>query len=191
MRDKHSLLRIVNYEYALIQGLYWIGFCGIVSYAAVYLQARGYSNTQLGRILAVGYILGFLFPQMLANLIDRYEKITVFCCQWLLLTLQVALVLLLWVLPGKSAAVAILNTLLIGIEITLNPMNTEISVDLSGRIGHINYGAARGTGSIAFAPVSILIGKLLEEIGTQILPIVFLVCIAFQATALLLLCFSL
>ena len=190
MRDKHSLLRIVNYEYALIQGLYWIGFCGIVSYAAVYLQARGYSNTQLGRILAVGYILGFLFPQMLANLIDRYEKITVYRCQWLLLTLQVALVLLLWVLPGKSAAVAILNTLLIGIEITLNPMNTEISVDLSGRIGHINYGAARGTGSIAFAPISILLGKLLEEIGTQILPIVFLVCIAFQAAALLLLCFS-
>ena len=166
MRDKHSL-RIVNYEYALIQGLYWIGFCVIVSYAAVYLQARGYSNTQLGRILAVGYILGFLFPQMLANLIDRYEKITVYRCQWLLLTLQVALVLLLWALPGRSAAVAILNTLLIGIEITLNPMNTEISVDLSGRIGHINYGAARGTGSIAFAPISILLGKLLFGIAKR------------------------
>ena len=84
MQDKHRLLRIVNIEYALIQGLYWIGFCGIVSYAAVYLQASGYSNTQLGRILAAGYILGFLFPQMLANLIDRYEKITVYrsfrCC---------------------------------------------------------------------------------------------------------------
>ena len=60
MQNKRSLLRIVNLEYALIQGLYWIGFCGIVSYAAVYLQARGYSNTQLGRILAAGYILGFL-----------------------------------------------------------------------------------------------------------------------------------
>ena len=57
MQNKRSLLRIVNMEYALIQGLYWIGFCGIVSYAAVYLQARGYSNTQLGRILAAGSVI--------------------------------------------------------------------------------------------------------------------------------------
>ena len=190
MQNKRSLLRIVNMEYALIQGLYWIGFCGIVSYAAVYLQARGYSNTQLGRILAAGYILGFLFPQILANLIDRYEKITVYRCQWLLLILQVALVFFLREIPGKSAAVAVLNCLLIGIEITLNPMNTEISVDLSGRVGHINYGAARGTGSIAFAPFSVLLGKWLEEIGTHILPTVFLCCIALQAAALLLLCLS-
>ena len=103
MQNKRSLLRIVNMEYALIQGLYWIGFCGIVSYAAVYLQARGYSNTQLGRILAAGYILGFLFPQILANLIDRYEKITVYRCQWLLLILQVALVFFLREIPGKGS----------------------------------------------------------------------------------------
>ena len=56
----------------------------------------------------------FLFPQILANLIDRYEKITVYRCQWLLLILQVALVFFLREIPGKSAAVAVLNCLLIG-----------------------------------------------------------------------------
>ena len=66
-------LRIVNLEYALIQGLYWVSICGIVSYAAVYLHARGYTNTQLGQVLAIGYILGFLIPQLLAALIDRSE----------------------------------------------------------------------------------------------------------------------
>ena len=148
-------LRIVNLEYALIQGLYWVSFCGIVSYASVYLQARGYSNTQLGQVLAAGYI-------------------TVYRCQWMLLLLQVVLVLLLRQLPGRSLAVSLLNMLLIGVEITLNPINTEISVDLGLRIGHINYGAARGTGSIAFAPVSVLVGNLLEKIGPQVLPTVFL-----------------
>ena len=183
-------LRIVNLEYALIQGLYWVSFCGIVSYASVYLQARGYSNTQLGQVLAAGYILGFLIPQLLAALIDRSEKVTVYRCQWMLLLLQVVLVLLLRQLPGRSLAVSLLNMLLIGVEITLNPINTEISVDLGLRIGHINYGAARGTGSIAFAPVSVLVGHLLEKIGPQVLPTVFLICIALQAAALLLLCFS-
>ncbi len=190
MHDSSRRLQVVTLEYALIQGLYWVSFCGIVSYAAVYLQARGYSNTRLGQILAASYMLGFLLPQLLAELIDRSEKITVYQCQWLLLLLQVVLVLLLRRLPGRSPAVSLLSVLLIGAEITLNPMNTEISVDLGRRIGHINYGAARGTGSIAFAPVSVLIGHLLEKIGPQVLPAVFLICIALQAGALLLLCFS-
>ena len=164
---------------------YWGSFCGIVSFASVYLQARGYSNTGLGQILAAGYILGFLIPQQLAALVDRSEKVTVYRCQWLLLILQVVLVLLLRQLPGRSLAVSLLTTLLIGVEITLNPMNTEISVDLGLRIGHINYGAARGTGSLAFAPVSVLIGHLLEMIGPQILPAVFLTGIGLQAAALL------
>ena len=190
MHESSRLLRIANLEYALIQGLYWGSFCGIVSFASVYLQARGYSNTGLGQILAAGYILGFLIPQQLAALVDRSEKVTVYRCQWLLLILQVVLVLLLRQLPGRSLAVSLLTTLLIGVEITLNPMNTEISVDLGLRIGHINYGAARGTGSLAFAPVSVLIGHLLEMIGPQILPAVFLTGIGLQAAALLLLCLS-
>ena len=190
MHESSRLLRVANLEYALIQGLYWGSFCGIVSFASVYLQARGYSNTGLGQILAAGYILGFLIPQQLAALVDRSEKVTVYRCQWLLLILQVVLVLLLRQLPGRSLAVSLLTTLLIGVEITLNPMNTEISVDLGLRIGHINYGAARGTGSLAFAPVSVLIGHLLEMIGPQILPAVFLTGIGLQAAALLLLCLS-
>ena len=183
-------LRTVNLEYAMVQGFYWAGFCGIVSYAAVYLQDRGYSNTQLGRILAFGYILGFLLPQLLAGWIDRSEKITVYRCQWVLLALQVGLVLTLGRLGGKSPVVSLLSCVLIGTEITLNPMNTEISADLELRLGHINYGAARGTGSIAFAPVSMLLGRLLESFGMRVLPAVFLFFIGLQAMALLILCYS-
>ncbi|MCR5090784.1 MAG: MFS transporter [Oscillospiraceae bacterium] len=190
MPKQNHKLRAVNLEYALVQGFYWIGFCGIISYASVYLQARGFSNTQLGQILAVGYILGFLLPQLLAGWIDRSEKLSVYHCQWALLASQVILVLVLRKLPGSGAAVSVLSALLIGTEVTLNPMNTEISADLNLRLGHINYGAARGTGSIAFAPFSVMIGALLESFGTGLLDEVFLICIFFQALALLLLCFS-
>ena len=190
MQEGSRQLRIINVEYALIQGLYWVSFCGIVSYAAVYLLDRGYSNTALGQILALGYILGFLIPQLLANWIDRYERVTVYRCQWGLLALQLVLVLLLMNFPGGGPVVSILCCLLIGVEITLNPMNTQISADLNRRIGHINYGAARGTGSIAFAPMSVLVGRLLEDRGTGVLPTIFITCIALQAAALLLLCLS-
>ena len=118
------------------------------------------------------------------------EKLRVYQCQVALLLTQLLLVLLLRMFPGRGFLVSLLCCLLIGTEICLNPMNTEISDDLELRIGHINYGAARGTGSIAFAPVSILLGKLLEEHGTRILLLFSLICIALQGLTLFLLCFS-
>lgn len=185
MNKNRDLQRTVNLEYAIIQGIYWAGYCALVSYAAVYLQARGYSNAGLGGILAVGYILGFLLPQVLASWVDRSERLTVYHCQWGLLIVQTVLVFLLQMMPGKSPAVSILTSLLIGAEITLNPMNTEISADLELGVCHVNYGAARGTGSIAFAPVSMLLGKLLEARGIGPLPWINYGFILLQALALL------
>ena len=40
--------------YAAVNGSYWASFCLVYSFAAVYLQAVGYSNTELGWVLAVG-----------------------------------------------------------------------------------------------------------------------------------------
>ena len=185
MNKNRDLQRTVNLEYAIIQGIYWAGYCALVSYAAVYLQARGYSNAGLGGILAVGYILGFLLPQVLASWVDRSERLTVYHCQWGLLIVQTVLVFLLQMMPGKSPAVSILTSLLIGAEITLNPMNTEISADLELGVCHVNYGAARGTGSIAFAPISMLLGKLLEARGIGPLPWINYGFILLQALALL------
>ena len=82
MERKQPYARRVNLEYALIQGLYWAGFCGIVSFAAVYLQARGYSNVGLGQVLAYGYVLGLLLPQQLAAWIDRSKSVTAYHCLW-------------------------------------------------------------------------------------------------------------
>lgn len=183
-------LRLVNIEYSAMQAFYWASFCSIISFAAVYLQARGYSNTTLGQVLAVGYVLGFLLPQVLAGWIDRSKKITVYHCQWALFLFQVFLVLILRQLPGNGLSVSVLCCLMIGIEIAINPLNTEISAELDLSLGHINYGVARGMGSLAFAPVAVLIGRLLEDRGMQVLPWINLLCIALQALALLSLCLT-
>lgn len=184
-------LRTINLEYALIQATYWISFCGIVTYAAVFLQTKGYSNTSLGRVMAFGFLLGFLLPQLVAAWIDRSSKVSVYHCQWILLGIQLVLILILSRVPGKSTMLSVLNAVLIGVEITRNPINTQISADMEQRLGHINYGAARGCGSIAFAPMTILVGRLLRERGVELLTGINLLCLALQALALLMLCSSL
>ena len=183
-------LRRINIQYAMVQGFYWIGYCGIFTYTAVYLQSRGYSNAQLGLVMASGCVMGFLLPQLLANWIDRVEQITVFRCLWALLLAETGLVLTLRSLPGHSLTVSVLYSVLLGLEVTINPMNTQMSTDLEHRFGRINYGMARGTGSVAFTPVTMMMGRLIEKHGTGLLPNVDLICIGIQALVLLSVCLS-
>ena len=43
----------VTFHYLLITGGFWMSFCIISSYAAVYLQGIGYNNQELGIIMAL------------------------------------------------------------------------------------------------------------------------------------------
>ena len=74
--------RFFNLAYAAVQGIYWMGFCICVAFAAVYMQYRGYSNTALGAVVALGNIAGFLLAPAVAALVDSSRRITIFHCLW-------------------------------------------------------------------------------------------------------------
>ena len=63
-----------NIAYYIIQGFYWMSICVSNNYAAFYLQSRGYSNSQLGVILALGNIAGFILSPILASVVDRSKR---------------------------------------------------------------------------------------------------------------------
>jgi PPP family 3-phenylpropionic acid transporter len=44
--------RKMNTAYALMQSAYWMAYCMVLTFAAVFLQARGYSGTEIGVIMA-------------------------------------------------------------------------------------------------------------------------------------------
>lgn len=184
-RASAAVRKHVNIIYALVQGFYWMSYCCSASFAAVYLQFRGYSNTGLGLILASGFVLGFFIPQFFASLIDRFETVTAARCIGVVFAVQTLLVLGLMQFPGASPAVSLLYIIFLGLVITVNPMNTQLCGELSLRFGRLNYGAARGTGSIVFAPSAVFVGRLLERLSPSILPAADILCILIQALTLL------
>ncbi len=177
--------RIVNIEYAAVQGFYWMGFCVSFSYAAVFLQYNGYSNSELGLVMAMGNIFGFILSPALAALLDRSQRIGVFHCLWVLLGIQALLIIVFVLIPGRSFVLSLCYCLYMAGTIAVNPLNTQLSFELEQYSGHINYGAARGTGSIAFAPMSVLLGQLAARYSPELLPAAGLMCTGAQAGLLL------
>ena len=157
--------RKINIEYSLVQALYWAGFCACSGFAAVFLKQHGYSNSELGLILAAGNILGFLLSPMLAAYVDRVRRKGLFASNLLLLTMELALVLSFMLRPERGIFMTVGYSLYMACVVCVNPLNTQLCFTLEEQYGHINFGAARSMGSMAYALVSTLMGTLVERLG--------------------------
>ena len=179
--------RILNIQYALLQGFHWMGFAAAFSFAAVYLQYRGYSNSALGLVLGAANIAGFLLAPMLAELVDRRGKNCLLFILWLMMAVQVCMLAVFKLTQGSGALLSVCYCVYLTYYICANPMYTQLCFELERGICHINFGAARGVGSFAFAPFAALLGSLTSRFSPAILPLMGLCTAVLQSAILLIL----
>ena len=65
----------LNSEYAGIFGAYWMFYGIISSFCSAYLLAIGYTNAEIGIVLAVASVVSVFMQPALANLADRSQKL--------------------------------------------------------------------------------------------------------------------
>ena len=92
----------VTFHYMIITGGFWMAFCVVTAYAAVYLQGVGCSIAELGLILALGNVGGAVLSPVLGAWIDRNRRIRHAQLVYALLGLQLVLLAALRLNPQKS-----------------------------------------------------------------------------------------
>ena len=162
--------RLFNTEYCITQSFFWMAFCTVVSYAALFLQRRGYSGSETGILMAAGSILAFVLQPTVASLADRSKKVTLMgiisvICAVMICTMAVNLLI-----PGRSAAVFISYTLYFSSVYIMLPFANAFAGFLNSWGLKINFGIARGIGSLSYALLSLLLGVLIEKMGPNVLP---------------------
>ena len=167
-------------KYALIQGGYWMGYCISISYAAVYLRSMGFSNAQLGIVLAVGNTLSFLLGVWLAALVDRRTRWTLLHGIAALLALQIVCLTVLIARPGYGIVTALAFTGYLAFCISVNSMNLKLCVDYNHAGGEIDFGAARGVGALIYVLLATFLGTLVSLHSTSILPRIGIAIVLFQ-----------
>ena len=73
---KLQMGRILNVEYSAIQGSYWMIYGVICSFASVFLLNKGYSNSEIGIILAAANVLSVVIQPLVADFADRSKKLS-------------------------------------------------------------------------------------------------------------------
>lgn len=181
-----NLAKKLTVKYAFLQSTYWICQCAINSFAAVFLQSRNFNNMQIGIVLALAAILSIVLQPLVAAFADKTQKVSLRHIVIVLMVIVFFLVFILYIIPDSFWPVAVLYVLTNALSFTLNPLYNSLALEYLNLGVPMNYGLARGMGSIAFAITSYLLGYLVNHFGAGILLAIFLVCYCFAIGAALL-----
>lgn len=165
----------LDIKYSAIQALYFGSFCALMGYASVYLLAQNVSNSLIGTILAgISVVVVFTQPAI-ASFADKNKHIELKNIVAIFVAIAVVLSFAIYFAKGMTLLVL---CLFVGISTclqTITPLMNSLAFAFEKHGYEINYGIARGIGSAAYAIASFILGYLVEDYGTSIIPIVYLV----------------
>ena len=185
MDEKRSGRTVWTVRYALLNVAYFAAFCTIHAYAAVFLLDRGFTNTQVGVLLAIANVISAVIQPVIAGIIDRGGWLS--NKRFILISvLTIMAGSLLLMIPGLvMAAVFIIYVIIYMIQFAYQPVMTALCFEYQKQGCDIWYGLARGLGSAGFAVTAAFIGGAVERNGVFILLVVNVIAMAVSAAAVL------
>ena len=146
--ERNLLQFKINAEYALIQGLYWVLYCIILGFSSVYLLDKGYTNSQIGVILAVGFLASVILQQYVAALADKALRLTLPAITGLCVLLLGICCLGIILSGHKSIFLTVVFILACIIEMLIQPLVNSLNFYLEKIPVKMNFGVARSMGSL-------------------------------------------
>lgn len=159
-----------NARYRILHGAYWI-VCGInFSYLSFYLSGMGFHAGEIGVISALIGVVSALCQPILGRIADRSRRFG-----WkpqLLLMIMICIVsdMLLLLNKQKMMAGVLFSFLLVAVNFII-PLINSIAPYYEQRGIHIDYGSARGCGSLSYAIMTLIVGSLTLTFGIKAVPV--------------------
>lgn len=150
-----------TFQNAAVQVSFWGAYCAMISYASVYLQSRGLTDGQIGLILALGNGLSVILQPIVGSFADSRGRMVLrsvlVSCILPMIGLYFAL------LAGASAPVCFV--LMIALLQTALPLLFTLCTFYMDRGVDIRFGVSRGIGSLGYAVLSTVLGRLVAAMG--------------------------
>ena len=166
-----------NILYALLQGGYWMQYGTALSFASVIMLNRGYTDSQIGVIIAFGNIPAIILQHALSHFADKSKKVSLAAILIVMYLLEAVAYAgeLLTKHAGTMFTISIIMLTVIAASTQgfVNAMSHRLETDEI----KVNFGIGRSAGSFMFAIISLVIGHLAEKLNPDVIPTIgFAVC---------------
>jgi len=157
--------RILNLKYKALHGAYWMLYGLSTAYITVFLLSYGYAASTIGAIVAVSNVLAAAGQLAVGNIADRSQRLTWKQLFFIIGGMEV-IVLLSLLLFHQNALVNGLGFPFFGVLMYLQmPLVNSTAFYYTNRGFNINFGSARGMGSIFYAVISFIAGQTIARAG--------------------------
>lgn len=157
--------------YSAIQGFFWMGYAAIIGFSSVYLLQAGLDNSQVGLLIAVTGLLSALLQPVVAGYADRRGSMPL---KWIICCIAGTSLVCAAVL-GAAGSRKVLAGFCYGCCMVLLQLNTPLvnSLGIATVNGgeKLNFGVARGFGSLGYAAAAYAIGALTDRFGAGTVPL--------------------
>lgn len=165
----------ISYMYVLMHVVFWCTYAITWSYTAVYLKSCGYDNSVVGLVTGIGAVISVILQPVLASVSISWKQMHTRNLMMILKVCSLVFtVLMMMKLPGIYT-VAVLFTGLAAIDASIPSMLSSLAMDCVNSGKYVNYGLARGCGSIAYAVFSLFLGYATEWFGTGCLLVLYVI----------------
>ena len=125
--------KTLTIPYSCVQTPFWMSLCVFSSFCAVYLQSLGYSNAELGIVMACGTLAGSLLGPWLSSLIDQsnHDRITAVTTMPPVLAAEALAIIILLVFPVKGIVTSVAFALFTALSTSVNSINLKLYTDRS------------------------------------------------------------
>lgn len=160
----------------VLQSVYWIAFCSIYSYAAVFLLGLSFSSSSIGVLIAGASLLAVILQPAMGHWVDKGVKHRGYSR---LKNISLGIVLItgvscLGLAVLKSFMPLMVMLYFIGLTgiIVLQPFFSALILRQGENGQKVNFGVARAFGSFSYAIGSVIIGLVIEALSPGILPLI-------------------
>ena len=155
-----------NGKYQLLQCAYYASHCVVLSYAIYYLAIAGLSDRTTGLLVALTCALSSLSQGAAGRLADRSTLFTWKRQLQIYAIIEIILSIILFIPAGSSVKGAIF-ALLILFSMLMMPMVNAAGFHYKDAEKKVDFGIARGLGSLSYAATAFIAGKLTVHWGAS------------------------
>lgn len=167
MELKLASHRRLNFHYIAMQAGYWAMFAAIVAFQSPLLLARGFTNTEIGLVVAIRCGAGIVCQPLLGGFADRNPHVPLKFIVSLSLGLSLLVGLIFTFVPMELAGTLAVFAVLGGLEISCYPLMDSMAIQYISAGVPIQYSLGRGIGSMAYAISCVLLGLQSSTLGVE------------------------
>lgn len=162
----------LNIRYMMSNFFYFSMFASMMAFVSVYLLHKGFDNSTIGTVLSITSVTSIVFQTWIANFVDKRKNLRVQDVLSFIVAVIVIGSLALFFMPIEIGIVAIVVAIFALSQSLPTLLNSMAFI--YERFGiNINYGVARGTGSAAYAIITMLLGYVVEATSPDLLPLFY------------------